>query len=319
MIRYGILSTATIIPRFVKGIRESGKGEVTAVASRNYEKARKKADELGIEKAYGSYDELYNDPDIDAVYIATINSAHYQNTKDALNAGKHVICEKPLVLEEKQADELFELAAEKNLFLVEAQKEVFLPVTNKAKQYIREGKIGDVKILDFATSFPADTNDWLFDLSRGGGVMFTNAVYCIEYIEYLLGKTITEYDGMRLKSENFDGDSVCALTFKLDNDIICTSRISGTVKTINQLLVYGSEGYIVIPDFYKADKMTVHYHDGREDEEFSYPTSSEMKYEAAHFGQCIEDGKLTSDIITREITTHSVVIQEEIQKKWLEG
>ena len=317
MIRYGILSTATIIPRFVKGIRESGKGEVVAVASRNVEKAKAAAEKLSIEKYYGTYEELYADPDVDAIYIATINSAHYQNTKDALNAGKHVICEKPLVLEEKQADELFELAASKNLFLVEAQKEVFLPVTNKARKYIENGVIGDVRILDFATSFPAETNDWLFDLSKGGGVMWTNAVYCIEYIEYLMQKDITDFDGMRLVDEKFGGDEICALTFKLGNDTIVTSRISGRVKTINQLLIYGTEGYIVIPDFYKADRMTVHYHDDREDEEFTFPTSSEMKYEAAHFSECIENGELTSSVITRDITTHSVIVQEVIQNKWL--
>ena len=85
MIKYGILSTASIVPRFVKGVRESGNGEVTAIASRGEAKAKQKAEELNIEKYYGSYEELYEDKDIDVIYIATINFLHYQNIKDALN------------------------------------------------------------------------------------------------------------------------------------------------------------------------------------------------------------------------------------------
>ena len=316
MVKYGILSTASIVPRFVKGVRESENGEVVAIASRGEEKAKQKAEELNIKKYYGSYEELYNDDEVDVIYIATINFAHYKNIKDALNAGKHVICEKPLVLEKKQAEELFELAKEKNLFLAEAQKEVFLPVTNKVKEIIKEKQIGEIGLMDFATSFPGDYNAWTLDLSKGGGVFFTNAVYCIEYIEYVLGKPISEYFGMRLKSEEFGGDKECTLNFKIGNDTLATSKISGYVKLLNKLFIYGSEGYIEMDNFYKADKMTIHYYDDREDEEIYHPATCEMTYEINHFNSCIMEGKLTSDVITKEMTIHNVEILENIQNSW---
>ncbi len=316
MVKYGILSTASIVPRFVKGVRESENGEVVAIASRGEEKAKQKAEELNIKKYYGSYEELYNDDEVDVIYIATINFAHYKNIKDALNAGKHVICEKPLVLEKKQAEELFELAKEKNLFLAEAQKEVFLPVTNKVKEIIKEKQIGEIGLMDFATSFPGDYNAWTLDLSKGGGVFFTNAVYCIEYIEYVLGKPISAYSGMRLKSEEFGGDKECTLNFKIGNDTLATSKISGYVKLLNKLFIYGSEGYIEMDNFYKADKMTIHYYDDREDEEVYHPATCEMTYEINHFNNCIMEGKLTSNVITKEMTIHSVEILENIQNSW---
>lgn len=316
MVKYGILSTASIVPRFVKGVRESENGEVVAIASRGEEKAKQKAEELNIGKYYGSYEELYNDDEVDVIYIATINFAHYQNIKDALNAGKHVVCEKPLVLEKKQAEELFELAKEKNLFLTEAQKEVFLPVTNKVKEIIKEKQIGEIGLMDFATSFPGDYNAWTLDLSKGGGVFFTNAVYCIEYIEYVLGKPISEYFGMRLKSEEFGGDKECTLNFKIGNDTLATSKISGYVKLLNKLFIYGSEGYIEMDNFYKADKMTIHYYDDRDNEEVYHPVTCEMTYEINHFNSCIMEGKLTSDIITKEMTIHNVEILENIQNSW---
>lgn len=316
MVKYGILSTASIVPRFVKGVRESKNGEVVAIASRGEEKAKQKAEELNIGKYYGSYEELYNDDEVDVIYIATINFAHYQNIKDALNAGKHVVCEKPLVLEKKQAEELFELAKEKNLFLAEAQKEVFLPVTNKVKEIIKEKQIGEIGLMDFATSFPGDYNAWTLDLSKGGGVFFTNAVYCIEYIEYVLGKPISEYFGMRLKSEEFGGDKECTLNFKIGNDTLATSKISGYVKLLNKLFIYGSEGYIEMDNFYKADKMTIHYYDDRDNEEVYHPATCEMTYEINHFNSCIMEGKLTSDVITKEMTIHNVEILENIQNSW---
>ena len=316
MIKYGILSTASIVPRFVKGVRESGNGEVTAIASRGDAKAKQKAKELNIEKYYGSYEELYEDKDIDVIYIATINFLHYQNIKDALNAGKHVVCEKPMVLKKEEAIELFDLAKEKGLFLVEAQKEIFLPITNMVKDIIKNKEIGDVGLLDFATSFPGDYNAWTLDLSKGGGVFFTNAVYCIEYLEYIFGKPISLYSGMRLKSEEFGGDKECILNFKIGNEALATSKISGYVKLLNKLFIYGSEGYIEMDNFYRADKMTIHYYDDREEKEVSYPMTCEMTYEVKHFNECIEKGMTESDIMTKDMTLHSVEILEEIQKSW---
>lgn len=318
MIKYGILSTASIVPRFVKGINESGNALALAIASRNIEKAKEKAKELNIPKYYGSYEELYNDEEIDVIYIATINYLHYENIKDALNHGKHVVCEKPLVLKVEEAEELFALAKEKGLFLVEAQKEVFIPITNKLKEIIENKTIGEIGLFDFTTSFPGDYNSWTLDLSKGGGVFFTNAVYCIEYLEYLYGKPISDFSGMRLKSEEFGGDKECILSFKIDNKVLATSKISGYVKLLNKLYIYGEEGYIEMDNYYRADKMTIHYYDDREDEVISYPTTCEMTYEIKHFNECIEKGMLVSDVITKEITLHSTKILEDIQNTWVD-
>lgn len=315
MIKYGILSTASIVPRFVKAIRESENAEVVAIASREITKAKEKAEELNIPQYYGTYEELYNDKQIDVIYIATINFTHYQNIKDALNAGKHVICEKPMVLEKTQAVELFNLAEEKGLFLAEAQKEVFLPITKKVKEIVKTKEIGEIGLLDFATSFPGDYNPWTLDLSKGGGVFFTNAVYCIEYIEFVIGE-ITDYSGMRLISEEFKGDKECILNFRIGNKTLATSKISGYVQFQNKLIIYGSRGYIEIYNFYKADKMTVHYYDEREDKVINHPASCEMTYEVNHFNDCIKKGKTTSDIITKDMTIHAVEILENIQNSW---
>ena len=95
MIRFGLLSTSSIAPRFVAGVRAAEAGEVLALSSRSLEKAEEKAKLWGIPRAYGSHEDLLKDPDVDAVYISTVNALHYPWAKAALEAGKHVICEKP--------------------------------------------------------------------------------------------------------------------------------------------------------------------------------------------------------------------------------
>ena len=94
-LRYGILSTSSIAPRFIAGVRHAGAGEILALSSRTLEKAREKAALWDIPRAYGSHDALLADPDVNIVYISAVNSQHYPWAKAALEAGKHVICEKP--------------------------------------------------------------------------------------------------------------------------------------------------------------------------------------------------------------------------------
>ena len=125
-IRYGILSTSSIAPRFIAAVREAGAGEICAVSSRSLEKAREKAAEWGIPRAFGSHMELLEDPEIDTVYISTVNAQHEPWARAALEHGKHVICEKPCTTSTEATRALFALAREKGLFLMEAQKMLFL-------------------------------------------------------------------------------------------------------------------------------------------------------------------------------------------------
>lgn len=153
-IRYGIMSTAQVVPRFVQGVQNSQLGEVAAIASRKLSRAQQMAQALSIPKAYGSYEELCLDSNIDIVYVATYNQGHYKAAKMALEHHKHVLLEKPFTLTLAEAEELFQLAAKQQCFLMEAQKSVFLPITQQIKQVIKEGKIGKVYWIQSQTSYP---------------------------------------------------------------------------------------------------------------------------------------------------------------------
>ena len=148
-IRWGILSTASIVPRFIKAMECTDDGIVCAVASRSFEKAKLTADEYNIPQAYDDYHKILEDDSIDAVYIPLINSLHYSYAKEALLAGKHTIVEKPFVLHQNEAEELKQIAISKHRFLSEAVKTPYLPVYEPVKKIIDEETYGKIRFMEF--------------------------------------------------------------------------------------------------------------------------------------------------------------------------
>ena len=117
-LKYGILSTSSIAPRFIAAVREAKAGEIVALSSRSLEKAREKAGQWQIPRAYGSHQALLEDEDVNIVYISAVNSQHYPWAKAALEHGKHVVCEKPCTTQSAHTMELFSLARQKGLFFM---------------------------------------------------------------------------------------------------------------------------------------------------------------------------------------------------------
>ncbi|MGF1735096.1 Gfo/Idh/MocA family protein [Photobacterium satsumensis] len=311
IVKYGILSTASIVPRFVNAVRETAEGEVVAIASRGLERAQAKADELHIPKAYASYKELVEDSDVDVVYIASINSEHYSNCLLALNAGKHVVCEKPLTLTSAQTKHLFTLAKEKNCFMFEAQKVVFLPTINQIKQRLNQGDLGRVHMLDLTSSCAATYNNWLGSLEAGGGCLYGNASYSLHLIQHLFDCKIEDYSGLSVLGEQ-GADVQTVINLKLPNDILVVSKISTRVNAINKAFIYAERGYIEIPDYWKARKATIHFHTGKV-EEIEFPCQHELVYEVQHVHECLAKGLLESPVMNQEMSVATLDLMENIQ------
>ena len=145
MIRWGILSTARIAQRIIDGARLSEGAQIVAVGSRDLARAQAYADENGIPRAHGSYEDLLADPEVDAVYIPLPNSMHVPWSVRALEAGKHVLCEKPLSRHPAQVAEAFDAAARAERVLMEAFMWRFHPQTDELVRLVRSGAIGDVR------------------------------------------------------------------------------------------------------------------------------------------------------------------------------
>lgn len=311
MIRYGILSTAQVVPRFVKGVEESQKGIVPAIASRGIEKAQKMAQKLAISRAFGSYEELCQSTEVDIVYIAVYNKGHYDAAKLALMNHKHVLLEKPFTMTLAQAEELFLLAQERGLFLMEAQKSLFLPITKQVQQAINTGKIGTIHWLDAVMAYPdIDHISWFRDLSAGGGVFRGAGTYPLEYMQYLLAALPEEYQGTLVFPDG-QSDAQAQITLRFPKGIVGTLFLTVELDLKKQLIIYGEKGKIIVPDFWKTATAEIHYADGQI-EELSSTQKSEFVFEIDHVNDCLERGLLESPIVTKELTLKTVAITEAI-------
>ena len=208
-VRWGILSTASIaVKKVIPALQIGSYCSVTGIASRNIEKALMVAKQLGIPKAYGSYEELLDDPDIDAVYIPLPNHLHVPWSIRALEAGKHVLCEKPIGLNAIEAEELLE-AAKKHpeLKIMEAFMYRYHPQWQRAKQMVTGGEIGKLKTIEsFFSYYNVDPSDIRNIAETGGGALLDIGCYSISLSRFIFGAEPRRVFGVMEYDEEFKVD-----------------------------------------------------------------------------------------------------------------
>lgn len=310
-LNYGILSTSSITPRFIAAVRDSKDSQVTALASRSLEKAEEKAKLWQVPKAYGSYEELLKDEEIDVVYISTVNSLHYHYARLALEAGHHVLCEKPFTLSVEESRELFSLARKKGRFIMEAEKVVFLPVMQELKKRIQEGEFGKITMADFSSSFDPGYNTWFFDASKGGGPLYGNAIYSLQLLSYLFDCPAIEARGLCTKSATGVENQFVA-SILMENGLLAANKTSTCAQTCHMAYLYGEKGFVEIPSYWKAQEAALHFSDGSV-QRLSYPCAHELVYEVEHVSACIKKGLCESPVMTEKMTLSAISILNKIK------
>ena len=311
-LRYGILSTSSIAPRFIAAVREAKAGEILALSSRSEEKAQEKAQLWQIPRAYGSHNALLEDPDINIVYISNVNTQHYPWAKAALEAGKHVVCEKPCTTTVAQTRELYALARQKGLFFMEAQKMLFLPAVLALRDRIAEGTLGEIYVAELSHSFPASYNGWMFDEAAGGGPLLSSGIYAVQLMIWLFGG-IECIRGIKSQMEN-GVEWQYVLSGQTETGVLFSAKNSTQAILDNTCRIFGAKGWAELPNYWKARKVIFHI-DGKE-EALEFPCEHELVYEAAHIAQCMEKGLLTSPVVTEEISVEGIAAIEEVKKTW---
>lgn len=311
-LRFGILSTSSIAPRFIAALREAGVGEVVALSSRSLEKASEKAAAWEIPVAYANHLQLLEDKNVNIVYISNVNAQHYTWAKAALEHGKHVVCEKPCTTTETQTRELFRLAREKNLFLMEAEKMLFLPVLLETKKRIENGDIGEITMAELSHSFPASYNGWMFDKDAGGGTLLSSGIYAVQLILWLFGD-IKEICGRASKLET-GVEWQYILTGETQSGVLFSAKNSTRAKLDNTCRIFGSKGYVEIPEYWKARTAIFHTESG--EDTVHIPCQHELIYEVQHIAQCFQKGLLTSPVVTEEISCKGIRALEQVKENW---
>ena len=308
-LRYGILSTSSIAPRFIAAVRACGKGEIVAVSSRSLSKAQEKAAQWEIPTAYGFHEQLLQDEKVNIVYISNVNAQHYPWAKAALLAGKHVICEKPCTTTSAQTAELYDLAKEKGLFFMEAQKMLFLPAVLEAKKRLED--LGKVTMMALSHSFPGSYNGWMFDKEAGGGPLLSSGIYAVQLIHWLFG-AITQISGTACMEKGVEWQYI--LTGETETGVLFSAKNSTRAVLDNTCRIFGERGYLELPNYWKAQKVIFHI-DGKE-ETIEFPCQYELSYEAEHIADCLNKGLLNSPVITKELSLSGIEAIEKVKAQW---
>lgn len=245
-LRVGILSTARINRLVIAGARESGRVEIAAVASRDLDRAEAYAREWGIRRAYGSYEELLADPEVDAVYNPLPNSMHVEWSIRAFEAGKHVLCEKPLSRHPGDVERAFDVADAAGRILTEAFMYRHNPQTARLQELVAGGAIGDLRVVRAAFSFTIDdeTNIRLAADLEGGALMDVGC-YCVSGSRLLAGEPERVY-GAAVSERGVD--TTFAATMEFPGEVFAQFDCSFRLPMRDELEAVGTEGSIFLDD-----------------------------------------------------------------------
>jgi len=253
-VRWGILSTARINDQIIGAAAESDRVEILAVASRDAGRADAYAREKGIERSYGTYDELLEDPDVQAVYISVPNGMHIPWTMRSLEAGKHVLCEKPLSRHADDVVQAFDLADSAGLVLSEGFMWRHHPQTKRLGELLQEGTIGRLRVVRASFSFELASrhgpNDTRFDPELDGGALMDVGCYCIGAIRFAGGEP------ERVRAEQVVGESgvdiVFAATLRLPGDTLAHFDCGFVLPSRDELEIVGEQASLFLDDPWHA-------------------------------------------------------------------
>ncbi len=241
MIGWGILGASNISNSFASDLPLSRGSRLVAIGARDLSRAEAFGMKVGAERAYGSYEQLVTDPDVDVVYIGTTHDSHAALTRLALEAGKSVLCEKPFTVSAAEAEPLVELARDHGLFLMEAMWTRFIPAIRRVVELVAEGAVGEVKHVHatFGNHVPYDITSRLFDPARAGGALLDLGVYPLTFARLILGAPDHVYAAARLYNGadlsthlllTHPGGAAASLGCSMEVDLSTEGSIFGTER-----------------------------------------------------------------------------------------
>jgi len=314
-VRWAILGAGKIAHSFAQDFTVVKNAELVAVASSDKSRAETFAKEYNLPLAY-SYSELYDSNDVDAVYVATTHNFHYEQCIQCLKHGKNVLCEKPVTLNDKQFKELARLSQEKKVFLMEAMWTYFLPPVLKAKQWLQEGRIGNLKVVEAVFGFPMEKNftGRMYNIELAGGALLDLGVYPVAFSQYFTNKkpdSITA-SGV-LTATGVDERTGMILQF---GDTTASLFCSMVNLMANKAMLYGEKGYIEIPEFFKAASVSLYddHHNLLEKFEDERTTKG-YNYEIQHANDAILQGKTESEIMPHSKSDEIQEIMTEVRRQ----
>lgn len=315
-LRWGVLGCGWIADRFATSLRQGTRQEVYAVGSRSLPTARDFAARHGVPGAHGSYEELVADPLVDVVYVATPHNHHHAHARLALEAGRHVLVEKPLGLSAKQVRDVEALAKERGLFCMEALWTLFLPKFDVIRQVLEAGLLGDVHavLADMGEHFEPDHRIWRADLA--GGPLMDLGTYPLTFAAWVLGSAETV---LAAGSFNASGlNTQAAMTLRTHAGQLAVLHVTQLGNTPTTATIQGTEATLEIEGpFYQPGPFSVRGVDGTvlrwEAERTAHHGG--LHYEAAEVARRIAAGETESPLRTLGDTAAYLATMDEVRRQ----
>jgi xylose dehydrogenase (NAD/NADP) len=289
-LNWGLLSTAGINRRLIPAIRAVERAELVAVASRSRDRAEAYAREWDIPRAHGSYEALLDDPRIDVVYISLPNGFHAEWTVRAAQAGKHVLCEKPLCLSVAECDEIVAAAESAGVVVAEAIMYLYHPLLHKVRQLVKEGALGQITLVRGAFTFFLDRlNDVRWKPALGGGSLWDVGIYPVSFIRWIAGEPEEVFGWQTLSAGGVD--TTFAGLLRYENGVLGLFDSGFRQQFRVHAEVTGTEGTLVVERPYPItpDSRLVLYR-GFEEEAIILPASDAYQCEVEALTDAVLEG-----------------------------
>lgn len=315
-LRVGIIGAGWIADKMVEALSPLDEAEVLAIASRSLEKARQFADERGISRAYGSYEELVEDPDIDLVYVATPHSHHYPHARLALQHGKPVLVEKAFTANAREAEALLTLARERHLFITEAIWTRYMPLSMKVKEIMDSGIIGEPRILTATLCYDMEQKERIIRPDLCGGALLDLGVYVLNFARMYFGTDIVRtVTNCHLGPSGMDMMESISLSFR-DGRM---ANLQAGCLTLNdrQGIISGKEGYIRIDNVNCPERIEV-WRNYELVEAYERPEGmvNGYEYQVLECKRCLEAGLTESPMMPHEETLSIMQQMDALRKDW---
>jgi predicted dehydrogenase len=315
-VRWGILGTGWIAGLFTRDLRAKGLN-VTAVGSRTRRTAEAFAAKHGINRMHASYEDLVADDRVDAIYVATPHPFHADNATLALEAGKHVLVEKPFAMNANEARRIMGLAARKGLIALEAMWTRWLPHMVRLREILAQGTLGEIRtmISDHTLKLSRDAAHRINAPELGGGALLDLGIYPISFASQIFGPPNIIFATSTATSTGVDRSTTVILGHERGGTAITHSGIDA--RGTNRAIIIGTEARIEIdPIWYAATSFTLFAHDNRVMERFEYPLATRgMEYQALELERLVIEGKISGEILPSSETVSIMETLDEARRQ----
>jgi len=316
-VRWGIIGTGAIATKFATGLRVLPDAELVAVGSRSRARADAFGEQFSVPHRFASYEALARCPEVDVVYIATPHPFHCENSILCLEAGKAVLCEKPLTVNAHQAEKVVRCARQRKLFLMEGMWTRFFPIMERVRGLIVGGTIGDVRMLEANFGFRTDWNPQgrLLNPALAGGSLLDVGVYCTALSFMVFGPPADLAGFAHIGETGVDEQAAWVFRYEGGELALCASAVR--TSTPMEATINGTTGRIRVHcPWWRPTKMTVAL-DGEEPEMIELSLEGNgMNYEAAAVMECLREGRLEHPLMPLDESLQIIRTLDALRARW---